>query len=95
VGRPGGSSRAFGNGEALLHTACIVANAGITTEAAAELVSSGKVDAIAFGRMFIANPDLPERVRRNRPKNELRYVGLYGDDGTGNTDYPALEPHRP
>jgi len=69
----------------------IIANAGITPEAAAELVSSGKVDAVAFGRMFLANPDLPERIRRKGPYNDLRYVGLYGGDATGYTDYPALE----
>jgi N-ethylmaleimide reductase len=64
------------------------ANAGITPEAAAELVGSGKVDAVAFGRLFIANPDLPIRIRANGPFNELRYVGFYGGNEAGYTDYP-------
>lgn len=69
----------------------IIANAGITPEAAAELVSSGKVDAVAFGRMFLANPDLPARIGRGGPYNPLRYEGLYGGDATGYTDYPTLK----
>jgi hypothetical protein len=69
----------------------IIANAGITPEAAAQLIAEGKVDAVAFGRMFLANPDLPARIRRNGPYNDLRYVGLYGGNEVGYTDYPALE----
>lgn len=69
----------------------VVANAGITPEAAAELVGSGKVDAVAFGRLFIANPDLPVRIRANGPFNELRYLGFYGGNEVGYTDYPSLK----
>jgi N-ethylmaleimide reductase len=69
----------------------IIANAGITPEAAAQLIAEGKVDAVAFGRMFLANPDQPARIRRNGPYNDLRYVGLYGGNEVGYTDYPALE----
>jgi NADPH2 dehydrogenase/N-ethylmaleimide reductase len=69
----------------------IIANAGISPEAAAQLVVDKKVDAVAFGRMFLANPDLPARIRQDGPYNELRYVGLYGGDEIGYTDYPSLE----
>jgi hypothetical protein len=41
--------------------------------------------------MFLANPDLPARIRKSGPYNELRYVGLYGGDDTGYVDYPALK----
>lgn len=68
----------------------IIANGGISPESAAELVSKGQVDAVAFGRMFLANPDLPARVRQGGSYNELRYVGLYGGAETGYTDYPTL-----
>jgi N-ethylmaleimide reductase len=71
-------------------TGPIVANAGITPEAAVELVASGHVDAVAFGRMYIANPDLAKRIKARGPYNELRSVGLYGGDETGYVDYPAL-----
>jgi N-ethylmaleimide reductase len=41
--------------------------------------------------MFIANPDLAERIKRKGPYTELRSVGLYGGDRTGYVDYPFLE----
>lgn len=69
----------------------IIANAGITPQAASELVAAGTVAAVAFGRMFIANPDLPARIQANGPFNEVRYVGFYGGNEVGYTDYPALE----
>jgi NADPH2 dehydrogenase/N-ethylmaleimide reductase len=68
----------------------LIVNAGITPEQAAKLVGEGQADAVAFGRMFLANPDLPARIRENGPYNELRSVGLYGGDDTGYIDYPAL-----
>ncbi len=68
----------------------IIVNAGITPESAEQLVEAGAADAVAFGREFIANPDLPERIRRHGPFNELRNVGLYGGDQTGYVDYPFL-----
>jgi 2,4-dienoyl-CoA reductase-like NADH-dependent reductase (Old Yellow Enzyme family) len=68
----------------------IIANAGITPDLAEALVGAGDVDAVAFGRMFIANPDLPERIRQKGPYTELRPIGLYGGDQTGYVDYPSL-----
>jgi 2,4-dienoyl-CoA reductase-like NADH-dependent reductase (Old Yellow Enzyme family) len=69
----------------------LIVNAGITPERAADLVADGKADAVAFGRMFLANPDLPVRIRRNGPFNELRRVGHYGGGAIGYTDYPTLK----
>ncbi|MBR0800329.1 alkene reductase [Bradyrhizobium jicamae] len=66
----------------------IIVNAGISPESAEALVGAGDADAVAFGRMFIANPDLPERIQRKGPYTELRTVGLYGGDRTGYVDYP-------
>lgn len=45
---------------------------------------------IAFGRDFIANPDLVERIRLGAPMNEQRPEGYYGESATGYTDYPFL-----
>ena len=45
---------------------------------------------MAFGRLFIANPDLVRRLRLNAPLNELDRATLYGGDGKGYIDYPAL-----
>lgn len=72
------------------YSGVLIGNAGMTPESAAQRVSSGDLDAIAFGRMFIANPDLPTRIQRSGPYNELRNVGHYGGDHEGYIDYPTL-----
>lgn len=53
-------------------------NNGYTLEMAAEAVSSGYADLIAFGRYFISNPDLVTRFEKNAPLNELDRATLYG-----------------
>jgi N-ethylmaleimide reductase len=45
---------------------------------------------VAFGRLFIANPDLPERIRRGASLNRYDRTTFYGGDARGYTDYPAL-----
>ena len=50
---------------------------------------AGLVDAAAFGRTFIANPDLPRRLAEDLPLNEQRPESFYGGDAEGYTDYPA------
>ncbi|UZK65284.1 alkene reductase [Sphingomonas sp. M1-B02] len=59
--------------------------------AEAEL-ESGNADGIAFGRPFIANPDLVERLRTDAPLNALDVTTLYSQGSEGYTDYPLLEP---
>jgi N-ethylmaleimide reductase len=54
-------------------------------------LASGAADLIAYGKAFLANPDLPERLRRNAPLNQPDPASFYGGDGRGYTDYPALE----
>ena len=54
-------------------------------------VESGLVDAVAFGRLFIANPDLPERLKLNAPLNKYNRDTFYGGDEAGYTDYLALK----
>jgi len=72
------------------HGAYIV-NDSLTRELAENAVESGAADAAAFGRLFIANPDLPERFRLDAPLNPLRSDVIYGPDATGYNDYPVLE----
>jgi N-ethylmaleimide reductase len=67
-----------------------IANNGFTRELAIETIETGSADAIAFGRLFIANPDLVERLRRAAPLNTPVVETFYGGDATGYTDYPAL-----
>lgn len=54
-------------------------------------LASGAADLVAYGKAFLANPDLPERFRRNAPLNRPDPATFYGGDGRGYTDYPALE----
>jgi N-ethylmaleimide reductase len=67
-----------------------MANNGYTRELALEAVGADRVDLVSFGKAFIANPDLVERLRRDAPLNPLDKKTLYGGDDHGYTDYPAL-----
>lgn len=73
----------------LFHRA-LIANGGYTLERAQQTLAAGDADAIAFGVLFLANPDLPERFRRgaelNAPDPNTFYVG--GEKGY--VDYPSL-----
>jgi 2,4-dienoyl-CoA reductase-like NADH-dependent reductase (Old Yellow Enzyme family) len=67
-----------------------VANEGFTFETASQVLAAGEADAVAFGVLFIANPDLPERFRRRAPLNEPDPSTFYAPGPKGYTDYPAL-----
>jgi 2,4-dienoyl-CoA reductase-like NADH-dependent reductase (Old Yellow Enzyme family) len=67
-----------------------IANEGLTPETASALVDSGEADAVAFGKLFIANPDLPHRLALNAPLNPWNAATFYSQGGEGYTDYPAL-----
>ena len=67
-----------------------IVNNGYTRVEGMEAVASGQADLVAYGRPFISNPDLVRRLKDNAPFNELRADKLYGGDGEGYTDYPAL-----
>jgi N-ethylmaleimide reductase len=60
-----------------------------TAERGARLVEAGLADLIAFGRPFIANPDLPARIVNGWPLNPVNPSTLYGGTEAGFTDYPA------
>jgi N-ethylmaleimide reductase len=70
----------------------VLISAGGYTPAEAEVALETKhADAIAFGRLFIANPDLPERIRLNAMLKRPDRSTFYGGTETGYTDYPMLE----
>jgi N-ethylmaleimide reductase len=69
----------------------LIAAGGYTAESAEEAISEGFADAVAFGRLFIANPDLPERFRLNAPLNTPDRRTFYGGTAKGYTDYPTLD----
>ena len=60
-----------------------------TAERGARWVEAGLADLIAFGRPFIANPDLPQRLFNGWPLNPLRVEGMYGGGAEGYIDYPV------
>ena len=68
----------------------IVLNGGISPDAAGALVERGEAEAVAFGRLFLANPDLPERIALSGPYNEPLRTGLYGGTERGYTDYAKI-----
>jgi N-ethylmaleimide reductase len=55
------------------------------------MVESGWADLIAFGRPFIANPDLPKRIANNWPLNTVDPTTMYGGTDKGYTDYPTYQ----
>ena len=59
--------------------------------ALAESALAHGADIVAFGRPFIANPDLVQRLQHNAPLNELQRATLYGGGAEGYTDYPTLK----
>jgi 2,4-dienoyl-CoA reductase-like NADH-dependent reductase (Old Yellow Enzyme family) len=67
-----------------------IANEGFTPESAREIVTSGKADAVAFGKPAIANPDLVERLRVNAAWNPPHPETFYGEGPVGYLDYPLL-----
>ena len=67
-------------------------NNGYHLQMANETIDSGQADLVAFGRPFIANPDLGQRLREGAPLNELQRETLYGGGAAGYTDYPVWAP---
>lgn len=69
-----------------------VANNGYDFELANKVLAANQADLIAFGKLFIANPDLVERFKRGAPLNAPDKATFYGGGAKGYTDYPTLEP---
>lgn len=67
-----------------------IGNNSYTAELAAQKLADGSADLFAFGRPFIANPDLVERFKTGAPLAEMNPATLYGGGSEGYTDYPAL-----
>jgi N-ethylmaleimide reductase len=67
-------------------------NNGYDREMAMAAVSSGRADLVSFGRLFIANPDLVERLKEDAPLNQMMaQETLYGGGAHGYTDYPTMQ----
>jgi len=68
----------------------VIANERFTFEQAENALETGEADAVSWGQLFIANPDLPVRVRLDAPLNDPDTSTFYAQGATGYTDYPAL-----
>lgn len=68
----------------------LIANGDFTPEEANKWVSEGRADAVAFGRLFISNPDLPKRISQNGPYAQADRATFYGGTEVGYTDYKTL-----
>jgi len=68
----------------------VIANELMSKQDGERLIEAGDADAVAFGRDYIANPDLAERLRRNLPLNTPNRDTFYGEGPEGYTDYPRL-----
>ena len=66
-----------------------IGNNGYDLDLASAAIETGAADLVAFGRPFISNPDLVERLRRGAPLAELDKATLYGGGAHGYTDYPV------
>jgi N-ethylmaleimide reductase len=66
----------------------IIAAGGFEPDTAEAIIEKGDADLVAFGRHFISNPDLPERIKINFPLTSYNRATFYGGDRHGYTDYP-------
>jgi N-ethylmaleimide reductase len=87
---PGFAARARAARDGLL-----ILGGGYTGASAAAAIDEGRADLIAFGRAFLANPDLPARLRSGHPLAEPDMGKLYGGGADGYTDYPAMPDGEP
>jgi N-ethylmaleimide reductase len=73
-----------------LYQGHLIANVDMTQERANHLIEAGLADSIAFGRPYIANPDLPMRFLTAAKLNEVSWPTVYASGPKGYTDYPTL-----
>ena len=73
----------------------LISAGGFTGETAEAAITQGHADAIAFGRIFISNPDLPRRLRHGFPLTPYNRATFYGGSEAGYTDYPVYDETAP
>jgi len=71
-----------------------ITNNGYNQARAEQALQQGNADMVAFGRLFISNPDLPARFAQGAPLNEADPDTFYGGDAKGYTDYPTLQQEQ-
>jgi N-ethylmaleimide reductase len=73
----------------------LISAGGFTGGSANAAIASGQADAIAFGRIFISNPDLPRRIAHGFPITPYNRATFYGGEEAGYTDYPVHDELQP
>jgi N-ethylmaleimide reductase len=74
-----------------LYNGTLMVNGGYDRYRGDEVIATGKADLVAFGTLFISNPDLPQRLALNAPLNQADPQTFYGGGAKGYIDYPALQ----
>ena len=74
-----------------IYQGTLITNGNYTQETANTALADGNADLVSFGKLFIANPDLPKRFKLKAPLNEPDPKTFYGSSEQGYTDYPFLE----
>jgi N-ethylmaleimide reductase len=70
----------------------LIANTGMDAERGNRLIAEGLADLVAFGRPYVANPDLVQRLKTGAPLAEIDWTTVYGSGRGGYSDYPTLQP---
>jgi N-ethylmaleimide reductase len=78
-----------------LWSGALIAAGGFTGETAEAAIAEKHADAVAFGRIFISNPDLPRRLQQGFPITPYNRVTFYGGEAAGYTDYPVYDELAP
>ena len=68
----------------------LIGNMGYAAEEAGQAIAKGSLDAVAFGTAFLANPDLPARIKAGASLNQVNPATFYSPGPEGYTDYPAI-----
>jgi len=76
------------------YSGILMTNGNYDRATALEVVEQGKADMVSFARLFLANPDLPERFEKDAPLNEPNSDTFYGGGAEGYIDYPFLEAKK-
>jgi N-ethylmaleimide reductase len=77
-----------------IYQGTIITAGGYTRETGEAALEQNHADLVAYGRLFISNPDLPKRFALNAPLNEYDRSTFYGGDQRGYTDYPFLDDSK-
>lgn len=83
-------SESFRQAIRAVYPGVIIGAGAYTAEKAEQLIEKGLIDAVAFGRVYIANPDLVARLHQRAPLNSPEPETFYGGNAKGYTDYPTL-----